>query len=443
MPEVNIDFEGNASPVQQQGEANNANGNQANEPDRTDLHNGSTDDITGKSNQGEVTPPVDNNSNNTNGEQTSTDNNGQQVDNSSTGDVDTQLESGTEIEYDGNTYTVADNGNLVDKDGKVFKEAKDVQAWLKENGAISEDENTPLSMNSIRDAIGIDVTDENGQPVQFTDDAEGVKSYIESVINLKSAELQQGAINKLYADNPLLKQFVDYVKVTGTPRGFGDIPDRSGIQLDRNNIAQLKAVIRMAAEEFGNKSLNDNYIKYLEDSGALYDEAKSQLEALVGKDKAYKQEIEKRANAAREQEERELEQYWNTVSNAINNGIVGNYKIPESFVKEVNGQKITLTRNDFYNYLSKATVVDEEGNRMTGYQRDLDKLSDAEVLNRELLDAWLMFTGGSYKDLISMAVKEDAVRKLVIKSKQQRPVKTIKVNKPQNKKFDAEDILLV
>ena len=102
-------------------------------------------------------------------------------------------------------------------------------------------------------------------------------------------------------------------------------------------------------------------------------------------------------------------------------------------MKEVNGQKVTLTPDDFYDYLYRAREVDANGNKITGYQRDLDKLTDEELLNKELLDAWLMFTGGTYKDLVNMAIKEHEVRKLIVKSKQQRSTRTIKVTKPQGK----------
>ena len=202
----------------------------------------------------------------------------------------------------------------------------------------------------------------------------------------------------------MLREFIDYVTLTGTPRGFGEIPDRSGIKLDPNNETQLEAVIKMAASEFGNASLNDNYIKYLKSSGALYDEAKAQLDALVKKDRAYREEVTRRAEEARAQEAEDVENYWQAVSEAVGNRVIGGYKIPESFVKEINGQKITFTPDDFYTYLSRATEVDEDGNTMTGYQRDLNNLSDKELLDRELLDAWLMFTGGSYKDLVEVII---------------------------------------
>lgn len=423
-----IDFEGvgqngNTPPTEKGKDANSTGG--VNQEDTTHLDGGNADDVTGKDGSAtqQQTPPASNEPDET----------------SSTG----ELSEGDTIEFDGVVYTVDSKGNLIDDKGAIFKEADKVADWLK---SVEVDEgnegNLELSIASIQEALGITVTDDNGNPVEFTNDAQGLNAYVNAVIDLKSNELQQAAINKLYSDNPLLKEFTDYVQLTGTPRGFGEIPDRSGIILDKENDEQLKAVIRMAAKEFGNKSLNENYIKYLKDSGSLYDEAKAQLSALVEKDRQVRADIEARAAAKREADAKSLSDYWNKVNNVINSRVIAGYKLPESFIKEANGQKVTITPNDFYNYLSKATETDTDGNKVTGYQRDLDRLTDDEYLNRELLDAWLMFTGGTYKDLIAMAVNEDKVRQLRVKSKEQRTSKTVKVVKKQGGKFDMNDIVL-
>ena len=229
----NIDFEGGAGTQP----AANAEPNPANQEDTTSLNGDTTEDVTGKSNENQgqdddTSKPEDNIN------QVNDDENKQE----------SSLEVGTQIEFDGNTYTVTENGDVVDSEGNVFKKAEDVQAWLDENNTVDTDENGELSIDAIREAVGIDVTDENGKPVDFDNTPAGVRSYVESVVALKSNEIQQGTINKLFNDNPLLKQFIDYVRITGTPRGFGDIPDRSGIQLDKDNPEQLKAVIRMAAK---------------------------------------------------------------------------------------------------------------------------------------------------------------------------------------------------
>ncbi len=439
MPLADIDFEGAAQQTGSSGAAQsteNGGNNGATQEDMTHLNGNNQEDITSKDG-----------ANNNNGQQegqsgdTGKDGNqnNQDDNNSSTG----ELAVGDTLEFEGSTYTVDKDGNLVDDKGSIFKQANEVSDWLK---SMDVDNNNQvdggLNLASIQEALGVTVTDSNGKAVEFTDDADGVKAYVNSVIDLKSNELQTAAINKLYSDNPLLKQFNDYVQLTGSPRGFGEIPDRSGIQVEKDNEAQQVAIIRMAAEEFGNKSLNENYIKYLRDSGGLYDEARNQLQALAEKDISVRKEIETRAAAQRQEEAKNVANYWKNVSNVINGRMIAGYKLPESFTKEVNGQKVVITPNDFYNYLSKASEQDADGNRVTGYQKDLSNLSDADYLNRELLDAWLMFTGGTYKDLIDMAVKEDKVRRLRVKSKEQRTTKSVKIIRKANSKTDINDIIL-
>ena len=431
MAVADIDFEG-ASGQTTNTNNNNNGGAQGNQDDVTHLNGNDVDDVNNSS--------TDNNNNN----QDNQDDNNNNGDNNSNNDnpFTGELNVGDQIEIDGVTYTVAENGDVVDANGNVFKPASEVAEWLKTVDVNDENNDSTLNISSIQDAIGITINDENGNPIEFTDDANGVKSYVDSVIALRSNELQQAAINRLYQDNPLLKQFQDYVQLKGTAKGFGDIPDRSGIKLDKDNESQLVAVIKMAANEFGNKSLNDNYIKYLRDSGNLYDEAKTQLAALVDKDKAYRKDIETQAAAQREQEANDLKAYWEKVNNMINGRVINGYKIPDSFTKEVDGKKVVITPNDFFNYVSSASFEREDGSKITGYQRDLAKLTDDEYMAREMLDAWLMFTGGTYKDLIDMAVKENEVRKLIVKSKQNRSTKTVKIVKKQNGKTNIDDIIL-
>ena len=440
MPLADIDFEGAAQQTGSSGAAQsteNGGNNGATQEDMTHLNGNNQEDITSKdganNNNGQQEGQSDDTNNNSNNQ------NNQDANNSSTG----ELAVGDTLEFEGSTYTVDKDGNLVDDKGSIFKQANEVSDWLK---SMDVDDNNQvdggLNLASIQEALGVTVTDSDGKAVEFTDDADGVKAYVNSVIDLKSNELQTAAINKLYSDNPLLKQFNDYVQLTGSPRGFGEIPDRSGIQVEKDNEAQQVAIIRMAAQEFGNKSLNENYIKYLRDSGGLYDEARNQLQALAEKDIAVRKEIETRAAAQRQEEAENVANYWKNVSNVINGRMIAGYKLPESFTKEVNGQKVVITPNDFYNYLSKASEQDADGNRVTGYQKDLSNLSDADYLNRELLDAWLMFTGGTYKDLIDMAVKEDKVRQLRVKSKEQRTAKSVKIIRKANSKADINDIIL-
>ena len=375
---------------------------------------------------------------NDNGDNNNNNNNDGDADDSSTGG----LEQGTEIEYEGVTYTVDENGNVVDAEGKIFKEAKDVDAWLKENEFSDSDEQVEIPLKDVIEKIGIEIKDEAGNPVEFTNDAAGLESYINSVAEIKSNEASAATLNKFYQDNPVVKQFVDYLTVNGgNPRGFGEIPDRSGIVVDKDNEHQQEQIIRVAATEFGNKSVTDAYIKYLKDSGALYDEAVSQLQALKEKDANIREQIKNEAEIQRKAEEQAVNEYFEKVNQVITSRNIGGYTIPENFVKEVDGQKINLTPRDFYEYLYKQSYTDADGNKLTGYQKDLAKLSNDELLNNELINAWLLFTGGTFKDLAVMAAKEREVRKLTIAAKKHRTTRTIKINKPKNN-GNNDDLLL-
>lgn len=427
-----IDFEGNqqTEPANNGAAGGNPNGNPANQNNITHLNNDGTPDITGKN-------PSNDGGNNQNNNDGGNNNGG----NNNNNEPPHDLEEGTEVEFENVIYKVDKDGNLVNDKGEIFKEAKDVKQWLEDNNASEGNDDSEISIDCIREAIGVDVLGEDGKPIEFTNDPDGIKSYINAVRDLQSNEIAQGAINKMFADNPILKDFVNYMAVTGTYKGFGDIPDRSGIQLDKDNEAQLESIIKMAAAEFGNKSLNDNFIKYLKSVGGLYDEAKIQLEALVAKDKQVREDIEKQAEAKRTQQAAELEEYWKNVNTAIKERRIGGYLLPETITKEVNGQKITFNLADFNDYVSKPTETDANGDKMTGYMRDLNKLTDKELLERELLDAWLMWTGGTYKDLVDMAIKEETARRIAVKSKESRAQRHIKINKPNNSNGKGTELL--
>ena len=347
------------------------------------------------------------------------------------------LEQGTNVEFEGQTYTVDANGNLVDKDNKVFKEAKDVKAWM--DSLQVEEPTDEINLAAIQKALDVELTDEDGKPVEFEDSIEGIKSYVDKVIELKNNEVAQAAVNKVFTDNPILKQFVDYLTVNnGDPRGFGERPDRSSITVDEKSEEQQIAIIKTAANEFGNASLNDNYIKYLKDSGGLYDEAKIQLANLQAADKQRDELYAQQAEAQRQQEEAETLAYWKDIKDVITNRKIGNYTLPETLVRTVNGQKVTVTPNDFYDYLYRQTK-DADGIVATAYQRDLAAKSAEQERDEELLSAWLMYTGGTYEDLVKMAINEEKVKTLKLVNKQNKGRGTVRITKPASTNHKAID----
>lgn len=403
-----------------------------------------------------------NDENNGNGNQ----NNGGDGNGSHEGDGNsqvTELKEGDIIELGDDKYTVDKIGNLIDSKGNIFKQKAEIADWLKQyqqvnnngdkgdnkdgdgdgDGKNNAGNDKGLTLQKVQELVGIDVLDDKDQPVQFTDDEAGIKSYLNAVSEKQINDAATGAVNKFLDNNPYVKDFVNYLIVNnGNPYGYGQLSDSSKIIIDKDNQSQQEAIVRHAAEVFNNPMVNDTYIKYLKDSGNLLNEAKSSLELLVNSEKKYREDLENKAKAQQEQQRKDVEDYWNNVSAVISSGIIGDFTIPEAFTKEVDGRKMTYNRNDFFDYLSRASIKDEQGNLITPYQRDLAKLDDKEVLNREILNGWLLFTGGTLKDLAKIMTKANEVRNIRLQAKDNSAHKTIvlKQNNNQSGGYRAEDI---
>ena len=354
------------------------------------------------------------------------------------GSEEVELTEGMEIEFGDTTYKVDANGNIVDDKGVIFKEAKDAKAWIQEQSLAEEDDD--FSIENVSKELGINILDAKGKPVEFSNDEAGFKAFIKSAIEVKSKEVEECTINKYLSENPVVKSFVDYVTVNGDYKGFGQMPDRSGITLDENNVEQLKSVIKMAAKEFGINGINDTYIKYLEDNGSLFEEAKNQLTALTNKDKEVRTKIAAEAEASRQEQIKTYNEYYAKVNEKITSKNIGGYIIPDTFVKNVDGKNITLTPKDFYKFVSTPTEKLENGDTITGYMKALQSLTPEQTMDKELIDAYLMFTGGDYKSLVDMIAKEEKVRKLRIISAENRSKKIVFKGKSNVGKGDKANI---
>ena len=274
--------------------------------------------------------------------------------------------------------------------------------------------------------------------MEFSNDPDGVAAYIDKVIELKQKDIEESTINSLYTKHPVVKDFINYLTVNnGDYTGFGEVVDRSGVVIDEANSAQHEQIIKVAFEEFGRKGNVDAYIKYLKDSGSLLDVAKEELAALQESDKEAKAAMEAQAKAVEQAQIEDTAKYWANVKKTIDARVIAGYKIPESFIVERDGRRLNTTPDDFFNYLSRPDAKLGK----TGYQSDLDKMSDEEAMSQDLLDAWLKFTGGSYKDLVSIAIKEQEVKKLVLKAKSNKTATgAVRITKPTSNKISDIDL---
>lgn len=427
---MNLDFDYDPSKTGNNTGEGNENGNGGTSTDittgkvNTDTNGVPADDINdnnGDGNKGD--------SNKDNGNKN--DNNGD--DNKNT-NLENHLEAGTSIEVGENTYTVDEQGNLVDKDGNIFKEAKDVDAWLKEFDKIENTEDE-ININTIQDAIGIQITDDNDKPIEFENSIEGIKSYINAVVETARDEHYETYINTLYQKYPILNDVLNYYLANGNSlEGFNEIPDRSGITINDSDEAQQEAIIRTAWKEQGRKGDVESYLQYLKSSGTLLATAKEELAGLQEADAQYRKEIEEEAERKENERIKRLEDYWNGVHDVIKSRNIAGYQIPETIVINRDGQKISVTPEDFFNYVYR---VDNDG--LSAYERALAAETPESRRDDEILRAYLKFVGGNYSNLVSMAINKEKVATLRLKAKE-RNTTTVRVTKPQQTGVKGTDI---
>lgn len=350
-------------------------------------------------------------------------------------DNTSNLVEGTTIEVDGKTYTVDKDGNIVNENGSIYKEKSEVAKWLEEFENVENDNNENFNINSLQDAIGVEIVDENDKPIIFNNNLEGVKDYVNAVIESSKAEHYEEAISTLYNKYPIIEDVLNYYIANGNSlKGYGEMPDRSGIEVDEDNEAQQELIIRTAWEEQNRKGDVDGYIQYLKSAGTLYATAQEELNGLKEIDAQHKEELETKAKEIEEAKQEELKSYWTNVHNTIKTKKLGEYQIPDTIVRIIDGHKISATPDDFFNYVYQ---VDKNGR--SRYEYDLLAETPQSRMNDELLRAYLKFVGGNYSNLVDMAINKKDVEKLRLRAKS-RNANTVRISKPNNNTTKGKDI---
>lgn len=398
----------------QQGQQGNGNGNGNPDTDTnidTDNGNGNT------GNQGQQ------------GQQGQGDN---QQQTSSMGEV--QLSEGDTVNVDGVDYTIDAEGNAIAADGTVFRTATELAELIAQNGS------EPSVLNQLQTRFGSDFKDENGNPIVFDDNEEGIAAYVETVVQSRVKEAQAAAINNLFETYPQVEQVINHLKLNGSLDDFVEIPDRSQITVSKDNEEQQATFIREEWKLSGKKGDVNKFIDYCKNAGILYDTAVESKEAV---DSIYesrlaeqKAQVEAKEAAAAAEEKA----YWDNVEKTISKGELLGYSIPEQIQCNKDGKKVMLNRKDFLKYVS--TPVDSEGN--TAYMLDEAKVDSDARMQDDLLKAFLRFTGGDYASLVGMAVNKQKVLSIRTVAAQTTGKRTVIINSKGNnsKTVDNDQLVL-
>ena len=341
--------------------------------------------------------------------------------------TDEPLQPGTSIEIGDEKYTVDERGNVLDKNGNIYKEASEVKAWIDSFEDVSDTTDGVMTIDSIQEAFGIEITDDNDKKVTFENSPAGVKAYIDAVIDTARDEHYEAAINSLYQKYPILSDVLNYYVANGNSlEGFGEMPDRSNITIDENNEAQQESIIRTAWKEKGQRGDVESYIAYLKSSGILLATAKEELTGLQDADKEYRAKLAAEAEKKENEHIKRLENYWNGVHEVVKSRQIAGYQIPESIIVNRNGQKLSVTPEDFFNYIYR---IDKDGK--SAYEKDLAAETPESRRDDEILRAYLKFVGGNYSNLVGMAINKEKVNTLKLKAKERNST-SVRINRPNN-----------
>ena len=354
-----------------------------------------------------------------------------------TDDLFSQIKPGVELEISGKTYKVDENNNLVDEKGEIFKKGEELEEYLKTLEQSDEDVKDDLSIDSIQEALGIEITDENGKEVQFENTPEGIKQYVAAVIETQQQEIAETTLNTLWDKYPVIKDVLDYYLANGESlEGFNSESPNYDVDIDDNDESQQESIIKLAWKEQNRKGNVDDYIAYLKSSGKLLSVAEEELEGLKEAAKEQREAYARQAQEVAKKQQEEQEKYWAGVKEVIDSKKIAGYNIPDTIIIKREGKNIAVTPNDFFNYIYR---VDKEG--VTQYQRDLMKDSAESRRDDEILRAFLKFTGGTYANLVDMAISEKEVTKLKFKAKANREHRnTIKVKSQTPSKGKEVDL---
>ena len=343
---------------------------------------------------------------------------------------DSSLKEGSVVTVGEDSYTVDANGNLLDKDNNIFKSSNEVAEWLAQFETVDDDEDADaINLANIQKAIGIDLSDENGNPVEFENSIEGIKSYINGVVEANREENYRTAFNSIQQQYPFIDDVINYwVANNNSLEGYNEIPDRSKIEVIPNNTAQHEAIIRQAWAESKRPGNIEDYLQYLKSSGNLEAVARDELKGLQQLDADYRERIAQQAEEVEAQQQQYIAEYWKSVQDIVQGGKIAGYDIPETITVNRDGRSIAVGRNEFFNYLYQ---VDGEGKSM--YQRDIEATDETAQLQDQLLRAYLMFTGGSYADLVTMADNKNKVKHLKLTAKNSKKP-SVRINRNNSNK---------
>lgn len=318
--------------------------------------------------------------------------------------VEPKVEDIPQIEI--NSVFEDETGNIVDKEGKILIETKDVKKDAEGNILFPSDFQAPKIENSfdnIRNLFtgdyGIELKDDEGNDLNFdlSNPDEQVK-LIEFGVTKSAYALKEHLDNKLFKEFPDVKNYIELRQAGFSPEEIKskDTSKWENVIIEKNNINQLKEINKQLLIKKGfSESKANNIINSYELNNILFEEG---VDALTELQTLEKEEISNRQKNIDLQKQNDLEkskEFVKDISTTINSRKFGNIEIGE---KEA---------QPFIDYLFKP--VDKAGNTKA--------MIDDKAMTKEQLIVleYIKYKKMNLQDLVGLEVNRNTVKNVKAK----------------------------
>jgi len=313
----------------------------------------------------------------------------------------------TEVEIEGVTYSINEEGNAVNENNEVV--------YTVEQLAEMEEEEEISSEFKLAELSSIQPVDDKGEPIQYEATDEGRRQYIEDVYTAGGIDRANKILEERYAANPLLKTVTDYIIANGSLDGFSEQPyTRNPITKDSTE-EDMIATIRQARKMKGDTEIEiAQAISWAKSDNKLSDLASTSDAYLTQYEQHQKKQLAEQAAQVEQARIAKNQQYVNTLINTISKGEldINGQKVNIPAILEVNtpeGKRVAQ-RDELIRY---ATEVNQyrmpNGSIQNATQYQIDKWvkNTQRTLNDDIFEMVTLFTGGDNSQLLKTAINSN------------------------------------
>lgn len=315
------------------------------------------------------------------------------------------------VEIEGKTYNLDDKGNAVDEKGTIIKTGEELSK-------VSVD---PISIASLKELIQIDPVTRDGKPIEYEQSPNGIAKFVKDASSILAQSMFNDGFKKFFEANPEIRDLYNYKRIHGTIENYQPSVDYSKVVIDANTPeSQLESIIIAERLEKGDSiDVAKRYVAFCKSDNSLIDASKQSQQFL--NDKRARQEEVIRMQNVKAERDRELAEtaYWDNVNNIINSGNIkvgdSTINIPEVMQINKDDRKITVTRNDFLDYIKKpVTYVRQDGTKITATQNQIDMQEEQSktTVHDEIYEALNRFLHKGKTDMIKDIINQERVKEI-------------------------------